>query len=126
MAGNNNLDVTVDNASDSLTLSGNITGSGVLTKYGAGTLILSGTDNDFASMEVNTGILEVMASDALPVGSGLTVDANGTVYIGDPSGAGSSVAVTSSFAVPHAGGVAAVPEPSTSALLADWRLCWAE
>ena len=68
--------------------------------------------------EVNAGTLEVLASDALPYGTGLIVDANGTVDIGDPSGAGSSVVVTSSFAAPHAGGVAAVPEPGTLALLA--------
>jgi autotransporter-associated beta strand protein/T5SS/PEP-CTERM-associated repeat protein len=88
---------------------------GGLTKIGSGTLILSGSDNYTGGTDVEDGTLIVTNSDALPVGGSLTVGAGGT-FIFDPSLAGGSIE-GSSLAVSPAGGVAAVPEPSTSTLL---------
>ena len=100
--------------------SSNTDGLYLTDSMGGGTLILgAAADNEYlGNTEVNAGTLEVLGSAALPYETGLIVNANGTVEIGDPAGAGRDVAVTSSFAVPHAGGVAAVPEPGTLALLA--------
>ena len=91
---------------------------GGLTKYGAGELILTVANSYTGNTDVEDGTLEAWTSDAIPYGTGLIVGTNGTVDLGDPNGAGSSVVVTSSVAAPHAGGVAAVPEPGTLALLA--------
>ena len=104
--------------SGAVTLSGNLSGGGSLTVTGPGTLILSGTNTYTGGTDVNDGTLEVLASNAIPYGTGLIVGANGTVEFGNPLGAGPSVVVTSSPAVSHAGSVAAVPEPGTLALLA--------
>ena len=79
--------------------SSNTDGLYVTDTAGGGTLILSATDNDYlGNTEVNAGTLEVLTAGALPCGSGLIVNTNGTVDFGDPSGAGSSVVVKSSFA----------------------------
>lgn len=64
---------TIDVASSSLEFSGVVTGSGSLTKAGAGTLILSG-DNDFAGTKTLAGGTVKLAS---PSGLGSTA-ANGT------------------------------------------------
>ena len=69
------------------------------------------------------GTLEVMTSDAIPYGSGLTVGSGGTVDFGDPSGAAASMIRASSPAASPADheymvpALAAVPEPGTLALL---------
>ena len=114
-----NIDTNGQTVTFASSLGSSNTGGLYLTDtQGDGTLILSANNGYLGTTEVENGILEAQASDAIPYGSGLTVGANGTVEISDPPGAGPSVVVTSSFAAPHAGGVAAVPEPGTLALLA--------
>ena len=103
--------------------SGNVTISGVdaidssvtsLTKDGSGSLILSGSDYYTGGTDVEGGTLYATNSNAIPAGTGLTVDAGGTVVFVDPPGAGTTIFATAS----PAGRVAAVPEPGTLALLA--------
>ena len=103
-----NATITTLNLTDTLTLSGNLTGAGPLTKTGTGLLILSGSNSYSAGTIVTAGALDITAADSLPNGSSLTVGAGGT-FIFDPSAAGSPV--TNSAAA------AAVPEPGTLALL---------
>ena len=82
-------------------------------QVGPGTLILSGTDTYTGGTDVAAGTLAVKTSPALPAGTSLTVGAGGT-FIFDPSFTGSPV----TGGAVSAGGVAAVPEPGTLALLA--------
>ena len=110
--------LSIDTTNASLSYGGNITSPLGLTVLGSNTLVLNGDNTYMGGTNVEGGTLEALTSDALSYGSALTVGANGTVDIGDPNGAGPSVVVTSSFAAPHAGAVAAVPEPGTLALLA--------
>ena len=70
-----NLTATVTNSGDALTLSGDIGGSFVLTKAGAGTLALSGT-NSYSGTHFDAGTLTIGAAAAL--GSG-TLTFNGGV-----------------------------------------------
>ncbi|MGA2258995.1 MAG: PEP-CTERM sorting domain-containing protein, partial [Thermoguttaceae bacterium] len=72
-----------------------------------GTLILSGSGNYTGGTLMTAGTLVATNSNAFPSGTSLTVGAGGT-FIFDPS-------MTSSVAV--SSGAAAVPEPSTLALL---------
>ncbi len=94
------LSVGADNAST--TFSGDLSGNGSLTKLGAGTLILSGSDSYSGGTDVMAGTLEVTNSDALLEGSSLTVGANASSIFDDSS--------------PQT--AATVPEPSTLLLLA--------
>ena len=75
------FDVTV--AANTLTLSGAIGGGGNLSKTGAGTLILSGTNNYSGTTTVTTGRLQFNAITAIG-GSGrsVTVDAGASVSAG--------------------------------------------
>ena len=84
----------------------------------AGSLTLSGPDNTYTGgTEVRDGaLLDVASSGAIPYGSGLTVDAGGTVVIVASDGA--AMARGGAFARPAGAAVAAVPEPGTLALLA--------
>ena len=76
----------------------------------AALLILSGLSNSYAGgTYVEAGSLEITSAGAIPNGTSLTVGAAGTLIF-DPSAAGSPVADSSA--------AAAVPEPSTLALLA--------
>jgi autotransporter-associated beta strand protein len=88
-------------------LAGSLLGPGNLA-VNSGTLILSGTDGYTGGTTVDSGTLIVTNSDAFPSGTGLTVGAGGT-FILDPAQAAS--------AVMNSGAAAAVPEPSTLALL---------
>ncbi len=85
---------------------GAISGTGGLNKTGAGELVLSSSDTYSGGTVVEAGTLEVTSTSALPTGTSLIVGARGTLAF-DPS-----VAAASAADAP-----AAVPEPSTLALL---------
>jgi fibronectin-binding autotransporter adhesin len=88
------------------TFDGTISGvGGSLIKQGAGTLVLSGSDNYTGGTTVIDGTLALATPTALPDGSSLTV------------GTGGSLAFGSALAVSLGAGAAAVPEPGTLALL---------
>ena len=114
--------VSIDTNGQTVTFAGPIDSSNtdgllVTDSVGGGKLILSNADNTYlGGTEVDAGTLQVMASDAIPYGSGLTVGTNGTVDFGTP-GAGTSLPQVATFAAPHGAAVAAVPEPGTLALL---------
>lgn len=59
----------VFNRSDSITFSGLISGSGVLTKAGAGTLVLSGSNTYGGGTSLNAGTLAIGMPDALGTGA---------------------------------------------------------
>ena len=88
-----------------------------ITKQGAGLLCLSGNNNYTGGTNVDEGTLEATQSNAIPYGSGLTVDCGGTVVFADPPGTGATTVARSLHAASPAGSVAAVPEPGTLALL---------
>jgi hypothetical protein len=77
--------ITVSNASfdveigDTLTISGNIAGSGGVTKNGAGALILSGSNSYASATTVNAGTLQAASANAL--GANSTVTVNGGSFL---------------------------------------------
>jgi autotransporter-associated beta strand protein len=86
---------TVDTQANALTLSGNIGGSGGLTKIGAGTLTLSGPSTYTGATNVNAGTLQAGVANAFAplsaftIGSGATLDLNGFEQnVGSVAGAG--------------------------------------
>jgi len=81
-------------------------GATALTKTGAGTLILSGSNTYSGDTIVTAGVLVATSSTAFPGGTSLTVGA-GATFIFDPSQASASPI-----------GAVAVPEPGTLVLLA--------
>jgi autotransporter-associated beta strand protein len=91
---------------DTLTLSGNLSGAGPITKSGPGLLVLSGSNCYGEGTIVTAGTLEVMNSAALPENTSLTVGVDAPLLFG-----GSAQANASSS------NVQAVPEPGTLALL---------
>ncbi|MGO9114528.1 MAG: autotransporter-associated beta strand repeat-containing protein [Thermoguttaceae bacterium] len=103
-------DSTVDTTGGSISLSGNLTGIGGLTKTGDGLLILSGSNSYRGNTIVALGTLDVTNSEALPDGVSLTVGAGGKLIF-DSSMAGGSPIISSAIS-PNA-----VPEPGTLALL---------
>ncbi len=110
---NDNLVIT-PSAGTALEIDGAVGESSVgksLTLSGPGTLVLSGSNSYTGGTIVTEGTLEIANPGALPDGGSLTVGAGGT-FIFDPSAAGSPL-----VASPDSVG-AAVPEPSTLALLA--------
>ena len=117
---NGNLDVS-PSAGSRLTISGNIsqstTSASSLTLNNSGELVLSGSNTYTGGTEVDEGTLDVIISNAIPYGTGLTVGSGGTVIFADPAGAGATLAAISLHAASSAGSVAAVPEPGTPALL---------
>jgi len=109
-----NLTVTVANAADALTLSGDISGTGAgLTLEGSGALFLSGDNSFDGGTAVNGGTLYVTNPEGLPDGTSLTVGANMTLIL-DRSAAGSPASTGQTFA---ASTISAVPEPGTLTLL---------
>lgn len=84
------------NATANVTFSGVVSGTGALTKSGASTLTLSGTNTYTGITAVSTGTLQLSGGNALAdtasvsIGAGATLDLNGTSEtVGDISGAGS-------------------------------------
>ena len=116
--------IATPNLTDALTLSGNLSGAGPITKTG-GLLILCGDNSYEEGTTVAAGTLEILSSSALPDGTNLTVAAGGT-FIFDPAGSASPLAVRRLVAWPLAAlppvasprVVASVPEPATFALFA--------
>ena len=92
---------TVDTTGGSIALSGNLSGPGGLTKFGAGTLLLSGTNTYGGGTDVLAGTLIVNSDKALLSGTNLEVGAAAESVFGT---AAESRGIT-------------VPEPSTAGLL---------
>ena len=99
-------DAVFDIAGGTTTLSGTLSGPGGLIKSGAGLLILNASNDYGGDTAVSAGTLEFSTALALPAGSSLTVGANAKAIF---------PALAQGVAL--AGGVQAVPEPSTLALL---------
>ena len=74
-------DATVDTQSNTLTLSGSISGTGGLDKIGSGTLILTGVSTYTGDTNVNEGVLNVTGSlvSAVSVNEGGTLTGTGTI-----------------------------------------------
>ncbi len=113
-AGSSSVPVTTDGAylvtpgaTDRLTLSGDFSGSGSITKLGAGTVVLSGTNTYEGGTIVLAGTLIAADNEALADGSNLTVGSNLSAF-------GAPIVPTASAGAQ----VASVPEPSTLLLLA--------
>ncbi|MEI6647342.1 MAG: autotransporter-associated beta strand repeat-containing protein, partial [bacterium] len=75
-----------------VTVNGNITGPGSLTKAGTGVFTLGGT-NSFSGDFVWSGPLNVYSASGLPLGSGSLTISNGLMLSITPTGSGSSVAL---------------------------------
>ena len=90
--------------------SGSIGGNGGLTKIGAGSLTLSGSNTFTGGMTVSSGTLDLNGAASLAAGSSLTIG----------SGASNAAVFTPSIverASPATGNLAPVPEPGTLILL---------
>jgi hypothetical protein len=135
--------ITVTGGSQTLTISGAITGSGSLTKTGAGTLILAGTDTYSGSTQVNGGTLRVTGSlpnsavtvnsggalsgsgsvNSISVTAGGTVGGNLTATSGTTIAAGSTFTVTlssnSSFTTLNGPVILVAPGPTLNVVLAN-------
>jgi autotransporter-associated beta strand protein/T5SS/PEP-CTERM-associated repeat protein len=103
--------IGTSNGPDALTLSGQITGGGGLTKIGAGTLTLSGSSSYSGATAVDAGTLQARAtnafssSSAFTVATGATLDLNSfNQTIGSLAGAGQVTNSAPSFAALTAGG----------------------
>ena len=79
--------ITVNNATwdvdagDTLTISGNISGTGGTTKNGTGTLVLSGNNSNTGATTVNAGTLTAAATDALGATSGIVMRNGGSLLV---------------------------------------------
>ncbi|CDX31025.1 Outer membrane autotransporter barrel domain [Mesorhizobium sp. SOD10] len=76
--------IDVTNPATTLTFTGTVTGAGQLQKYGAGTLVLSGNNNNTGGVNVQAGILRAGSATAFGTGSytlanvaGAVLDLNG-------------------------------------------------
>jgi len=125
-----NTTVTVANLTDTLTLSGDISGTGTgLTLEGSGTLVLSGNNTYDSGTFVNGGLLAILDANALPAGGSLSIGTDGSLVLGDPAlpefgGIRGGRQLAGPLASgPVGGGVSAVPEPGTLALLAAAAAC---
>ena len=88
VAGNNNLNVTVYDRTDSLTLSGGVSASGTLQSLGAGNLTISGSINVGTLTQTNTsGTLTVYegASSSGSIGTVNGASGSTVVLTGDPT-----------------------------------------
>jgi fibronectin-binding autotransporter adhesin len=100
--------ITVNNATwdvdsgDTLTISGNLSGTGGTTKNGTGTLVLSGNNSNTGATTVNAGTLNAASTNALGSTSSVVVNTGGSLLVT------ASNAVNDSAAVTLAGGTLAV------------------
>jgi autotransporter-associated beta strand protein len=109
-----NMTVTVANATDTLTLGGDISGDGTgLTLAGSGTLFLNGENSFDGGTTVNSGTLCLTNPDSLPDGTSLTVGAGAAAIFG--SLMAGAVADSERLAAPM---TLTVPEPAALTLLA--------
>jgi fibronectin-binding autotransporter adhesin len=127
--------LSVGNNGQSTTFSGDILGSGSLTKIGGGTLTLSGTDTYAGGTTVLGGTLDIASVSALPGNSTLGIANTAEVIFATDLGS----AVQLSLMLPGAGGglpgmtyfhvtassPASAPEPGTLVLLAAAALAGA-
>jgi large repetitive protein len=78
------------NLTSSLTISGNISGTTQLVKFGTGTLILSGSNSGFTgtfTINSNSGIVEITTTNALGAsGSTTTVDTGSQLMVANVTG----------------------------------------
>ncbi len=105
--------INTPNRTDVLTLSGNLSGAGPLTKEGEGLLILSGENSYGEGTIVSSGTLEVCDRLNLPPGTSLIVGQDASLPFNPAT-----------QAAPAAGDVRGVPEPSTLALFAAGLAVW--
>jgi autotransporter-associated beta strand protein len=104
--------ITVNNATwdvdagDTLTVSGNLSGTGGTTKNGTGTLVLSGNNSNTGATTVNAGTLNAAGANALGSTSSVVVSNGGSLLvtagdsINDSAGvtlAGGTLAVNGTF-----------------------------
>jgi autotransporter-associated beta strand protein len=143
--------LSVGNNGVSTSYSGALSGSGSLAKVGTGTLALTGSNSYTGGTSVLRGLLAVQEQSAIPSGSLLSISANGSVVLGTPgaaeplglgypppgAGGGSAGPLASQslgtgypaergegqMAPTLGGGINAVPEPGTMALLAAAAAC---
>jgi len=110
--------LTVDQASATTFAGSLLDGASTLalTKIGAGTLVLSGSDSYTGGTTVGAGALVATTNTAIGGGTSLTVAAGGT-FVFNPSLAGSPVSAGRVAAAASPEAVAAVPEPGTLVLL---------
>ncbi len=101
--------IDVTNPADSLTISGSVSGVGVLTKIGSGRLVLTG-DNTENDAVVESGTLILASPAAMEEGASLTVGAAGTLILNSAK-ASALIDLTGDAVVDP------VPEPGTLALL---------
>ena len=110
--------LTISPTGGSTTFNGGILGGGALGTIdlvlnGPGTLVLSGSNTYTGGTTVDAGTLAITTAGALRDGTSLTVAAGGT-FVFDPAFISGSPVTGGAVSA----GVAAVPEPSTLALLA--------
>ena len=78
-----NFDLNVQGGPDTLTVSGDISGSGGagVSMTGPGKVILSGTNTYSGPTTVNSGVLCITAVDALPTGGDVTIEPSGILNL---------------------------------------------
>jgi autotransporter-associated beta strand protein len=84
--------IQVDNAGDTVTLSGALSGAGGLTKTGSGTLTLTGSSNSYTgATTVNAGTLAITGSGSIASSSGVNLAVSAAIF--DISGASAGVTI---------------------------------
>lgn len=121
--------ISVDTGAAGLSVDGNVSGSGGITKLGSGELILSGSNTYAGGTIVSDGVLDIAGKTSLPSGS-VTVGSQATLpfleaaeglaagSLGEMSGTAAyqadAAGVASPTSIPST--VSPVPEPSTALL----------